>query len=176
MSSDYNIDRSEEASSITGQDIHVKGLSITEEEWHDKEDFADVTKEELRQIGWMNVESGDIVALIDSDWDNAAVEPNQLSEDSDPADVELITKKPYRIIGFQMSDSEEPFVFVIFLHGPDELHMVIFGGDSSEQDTGVWKAESNEKIFDEPPGCGILSDRTIAQLFDYEPDMISHRI
>lgn len=176
MSSDYDEERSEEASSITGQNICVKGFNISESEWDEKETFKEISKDDVRQIGWMNVQAGDIVTLLDSDWDNATVEPEEIESNPEPADVDLLTSKPYRVVGFEMADSEEPFVFIIFLQGPDELNMVVFGGNSSDQDSGVWKAESGTQISEKSVGCGILSDASIATLFGYEPDIISYKL
>lgn len=177
MVNSYSEERAEKTTSLTGQEIYIHGLNISEEEWEGQSNFEEVPREEVDKVGWANLSEGDIVTIlrvddlpIDADEDDAKRPSENTTKNK------LIDNKPYRVVGFKMTDSDEAFSFSIVLQGPEELVLIVFSGNSSEQDSGVWGLESGEAIYNEPVGCGIISDKYIATQFGYESDIMSNRI
>jgi hypothetical protein len=177
MVNSYSEERAEKTTSLTGQEIHIYGLNISEEEWEEQSTVEEVPRQEVDKVGWTNVSEGDIVTIlrvddipIESDKDDANRNSNETTENK------LINNKPYRVVGFEMTDSDEAFSFSIVLQGPQELVLVIFSGNNSDQDSGVWGLESGEALYKEPVGCGIISDKYIATQFGYESEIVSNRI
>lgn len=174
MSISYEKSEAKLVESITGKTISVNGFVIPEDLWLSLDDTPTPTKDILSPTGWSNVQSGQIVGLIDSEStkDTASLSP---IEETDPDKIELITDSLYRVIGLSMSESDEPFIFTIFLESPSDKLIVIFSGSESDQESGIWSIESEERIHDSC-GCGVVSDKIISKMFDSEGELLSHNI
>lgn len=169
MSSIYDPDRAREVESLTGEDIHISGFKIPEDEWNLKNPRPpDIN--EIAFIGWMNVHKGQIVTLIEKTEEETA-DTNLNGTVFETNDIDLITEKPYRVMGLNMSEDEDPFRLSIVLQGIDDVIFVQYGDKN-----GVWSSTKEESIFEGNCACGVLSDKEISDIFGYEEEILSKTI
>lgn len=150
--------------SYTGEeDILCGGFTIPLETWKSIEETKTVTEEQLsKHIGLMNLQRGDLIALF-------TTEPykNTLQKTS-----ELFSDSIYRVLGLDFEANNDSVEFTLLLSESGTKNIVSIKFDEGDTETGIWSG--GDHVYDRLPPASLVSDRTIAEKFNLNEELVKN--